>query len=48
MKSKIQQKSGQIHIVEVKDINELKVTLDANHPFAGKDLIFDIELIEIV
>jgi len=31
-------------IVEVKD--EV-VVLDANHPLAGKDLIFDLELVEI-
>lgn len=31
-------------IVEVKDD---VVVLDANHPLAGKDLIFDLELVEI-
>lgn len=45
---KTQQKSGQINTVEVKDITELKVTLDANHPLAGKDLLYDIQLVEIV
>jgi peptidylprolyl isomerase len=34
--------------VTVADISEGKVTLDANHPLAGKDLVLDIELIEIV
>jgi len=34
-----------VTIVEVKEEN---VVLDANHPLAGEDLIFDIELVEIV
>ncbi|MDP8262504.1 MAG: peptidylprolyl isomerase [Candidatus Ancaeobacter aquaticus] len=34
--------------VTVKDISETKVTLDANHPLAGADLTFEIEVIEIV
>jgi len=35
----------QVTIVEIKDD---VVILDANHPLAGKDLVFDLELVEIV
>jgi peptidylprolyl isomerase len=34
--------------VNVMAITEESVTLDANHPLAGEDLTFDIELVEIV
>lgn len=33
--------------VTVTEIREASVVLDANHPLAGKDLIFDLELMEI-
>jgi FKBP-type peptidyl-prolyl cis-trans isomerase SlpA len=33
--------------VKVTAINEETVTLDANHPLAGKKLIFDLEVVEI-
>jgi len=35
-------------ILTVTNIADDKVTLDANHPLAGKDLVFDIELLEVV
>ncbi|MBM3416267.1 MAG: peptidylprolyl isomerase [Bacteroidetes bacterium] len=33
--------------VTITEIKESSVMLDANHPLAGKDLIFDLELVEI-
>ena len=33
--------------VRVTEINEKGIKIDANHPLAGKKLIFDIEVIEI-
>ncbi len=35
-------------VLTIMAITDDKVTLDANHPLAGKDLTFDIELVEIV
>ena len=40
--------SGQNFQVVVIEIKEDAVVLDANHPLAGQDLIFDLELVEIV
>lgn len=39
---------GQQFQVVVTEIQETIVMLDANHPLAGQDLIFDLELVEIV
>jgi FKBP-type peptidyl-prolyl cis-trans isomerase 2 len=35
-------------LVTVTAMTDTTLTLDANHPLAGKDLIFDIELLKIV
>ena len=34
--------------VMVTDVKPDSVTLDGNHPLAGQDLVFDVELVEIV
>lgn len=34
--------------VTVTNASESSVTLDANHPLAGEDLVFNLELVEIV
>jgi peptidylprolyl isomerase len=44
----VRQQDGQVFAVTVTDVSETKVTLDGNHPLAGKDLTFDIQLAEIV
>ncbi|HEX7756992.1 MAG TPA: peptidylprolyl isomerase [Niabella sp.] len=38
---------GQQFQVVVKELSDDKIVLDANHPLAGKDLVFDLELVEI-
>jgi len=39
---------GSTLTVVVTGVTEAQVTLDANHPLAGQDLIFDITLVEIM
>ena len=43
----IPQQQGQPMVVRVIDVSESTVTLDANHPLAGRDLTFDLQLMEI-
>ena len=40
--------NGQNFQVTVAEIKDDTVVLDANHPLAGQELIFDLELVEIV
>jgi peptidylprolyl isomerase len=44
----MQDKEGQPFLVQVDEIGDEAVRLDANHPLAGQDLNFEIELVEIV
>jgi FKBP-type peptidyl-prolyl cis-trans isomerase 2 len=39
---------GQVFPVKVAAVGSEFITLDANHPLAGEDLVFDIELVEIL
>ncbi|MEP7277143.1 MAG: peptidylprolyl isomerase [Bacteroidota bacterium] len=39
---------GQVIPVVIMDIKDDVISLDANHPLAGEDLVFDLELVEIV
>jgi peptidylprolyl isomerase len=43
----LQNQAGQPVPVKVAQIDAEKIVLDANHPLAGQDLIFDITLVEI-
>jgi peptidylprolyl isomerase len=48
MELDVHQADGEVYPAIVTDITDSGVTLDANHPLAGKDLVFDIVLIEIL
>lgn len=42
-----QEGNGQVVPVVIKEVADDHVVLDANHPLAGKDLIFELELVGI-
>lgn len=44
----ITQTDDQVLLVTVTGVSDSSITVDANHPLAGKDLTFDIELVGIV
>jgi peptidylprolyl isomerase len=43
----VEQANGKLLPVWVRDITDSRVTLDANHPLAGHELIFELEVIEV-
>jgi len=46
-KLQVRDPDGGDSVVTVVDVTDANVTLDANHPLAGKDLTFEIQLTEI-
>ena len=44
---RIPQPGGGNALVRIADLTDSSIILDANHPMAGRDLIFDIQLVEI-
>ena len=43
----IRRRSGDLLKATIAGVDEDTVTLDANHPFAGKTLLFEVKLVEI-
>jgi len=43
----VTQQDGRQIIVVITEVSDETVTIDANHPLAGKDLTFEIELVKI-
>ncbi len=43
----VPQPEGRSVVVKVVDVSEQTVTIDGNHPLAGRELNFDLELLEI-
>lgn len=48
MQLQITQQDGSVVPVVITAVNESTITIDANHPMAGKDLTFELTLVEIV
>ncbi len=47
MQIHLNSQNGQPIPVVVTEVEEETVTLDGNHPLAGKDLVFDLELVSV-
>ncbi len=45
---RLRQENGEAAVVTIAQVTADEVTLDANHPLAGQDLTFEIELVAIV
>jgi len=48
MQLQLRQPDGRPAIARITEVTEDAVTLDVNHPLAGQDLTFSIDLVEIV
>lgn len=48
MQLQLNQPNGQPVPVQIIKVEDENIVIDANHPLAGKDLTFDIELVDIV
>lgn len=48
MQLQLNQPDGQAIPVAITKVEDEQVTLDANHPLAGQDLTFEIELVEVL
>ena len=48
MQFQAQGSNGQVQMVVVKDVSDETVTVDANHPLAGKTITLDVEIIGIL
>jgi len=46
-KLQVQHEDGRVTDVSVAEVSDHQVTLDANHPLAGQDLTFELELVAI-
>jgi FKBP-type peptidyl-prolyl cis-trans isomerase SlyD len=47
MEFESEDEDGDLTVVEIKKIEDNKVTIDANHPFAGLNLNFEAEIMDI-
>jgi peptidylprolyl isomerase len=45
---RLDMEDGRRFVAMVRDAGESTITLDANHPLAGRELIYDIELLEVL
>lgn len=43
----LRQDDGEVAIVTIAEVSDSQVTIDINHPLAGEDLTFDLQLVEI-